>query len=497
MSIVRAFPLLALSLFIGPLKAEPVPVCNLDTDVAFSIKGDEDGTESGIVDSTVLSHVAPAQTSLLQSCGKGTELADTFSTSALRVALADGTSHEFYPFLITDKKPGSWTCNKMKVRTACVVSQQANSDGSVDVALKTQVNQKAAAETHRVSRDGVVVGAPNGRYFVLLPRFRTRRGKTLDRGRKILAAVQDQRCPSRDRKCLARRYVSAERAALMELRRFRMPRVLSEEDREADARALQAFTDQVTGDEGLVHRAIAASEIGWSPEAGRVTDSPFELVDAILGNSGPSYGIHQIDLATNGTEDVLPFRLAMPGILLAMHAQPKSPLQPSAGPVGKKPFAFERPMRGWNIELAAEFYRAVPYAVAAIRTPAFRDDYLLRYRRYLDSSATCMKVLTRLQGVFLTSKVAQLYVVDVANQFGPSRAVALAQAAKEFDGADDGVNEDGMRDYMISRTAYGRTEDGAHDIRRRFDNIRRIANAADPAPTANGGTCNIRGLDAN
>lgn len=473
--------------------AESVPVCRLEKDIAYSIGGDEDRDN---LDAVAASSALPTATSatLLTSCGIGTEIAETFPASALRVSFQDGAIKEFYPLLLTDKTPGLWTCNKIKVRTACVVRQDINPDGSVSVTLKTKIDPLAATETHRVLRDGAVVPPADGKYFVLLPRFRLLRGKLVDRGLKVAAAVEDYRSASGDNSHLAERNVAGERAALAELRRFRMPRVLSESDRESDATTLQALTDQLAGDERLIHRAIAASEIGWVPGQKRVTDSPFELVDAILGNSGPSYGIHQIDLATNGGSDVVPFRLAMPEILKAMGTTSTSPLKPPAGPIGTKRFAFEKPIRGWNIALTAEFYRSVPYAVAAIRSYKFRDKYISVYHDYLRSSAACMKGLTRLGGIFLTSKVAQLYIVDVANQFGSSRAATLAQAAKDFDGSDDGFNEDGMRDFMIAQTGYGQTNEGAADIRRRFENIRHIADSADAAPTSASGKCNIPGL---
>lgn len=493
-AIVLAAAMLA-ALSSAPVIAAPggLPDCELNLDVAAYLRGGEDAeNQAPVLEPAAAVTAAPVSPG---KCGRGTELIDTMKASPIRVRFSNGSSVGFYPLLLTDKNRGEWSCNRIKLRSACVVSQRDNGDGTVDVTLKTQNVPRAAEEVHRVRADGTVQPSADSKYFVLLPRLkRNSSGSSTDRGDKILAGAGKAKCNGSPRECKAERGVYVERVALDELRRFRMPRILTADDRKGDAKALADLASSLNGDRKLVHLSIAASEVGWTPASRSVVDSPFEVVDAILGDSGPSYGIHQIDLATNGSQDVVPFRKLMPVILSDLSASQNSALQPPPGPVGDKPFQFEKPIRGWPIKLAADFYATVPAMVRRIRTPEFRATYMAQYQDFLKTSTGCMASLAARGGVFAVSKVAQLYVLDVDNQFGSGRSRKLAAYAKTLDKSNSDGAEKKMRDYLIENTKYGRTEAGAHDIGRRFNNIRSIVGAHDPAPSGNKSDCNINGL---
>jgi hypothetical protein len=361
--------------------------------------------------------------------------------------------------------------------------------------MKTQNVLRAAEETHRVQADGTVQPPSGSIFFVLLPRLKKNsNGSATDRGDRILAGADNAKCLSTVSECKAERGVFVERAALEELRRFRMRRILTADERKADAKALGDLAQQLNGDEKLVHLAIAASEVGWTPASRTVVDSPFEIVDAILGDSGPSYGIHQIDLATNNTKDVIPFRKIIPDILSDMPVNPASSLRPPSGPLGAKPFEFEKPIRGWNIKLASDFYSTVPYMVRRIRAPEFRAIYQAQYRDFLKSTTGCMAALTARGGIFAASKVAQLYVLDVDNQFGSARSKDLMHFAMTLDRNDSENSENQMRDFMVANTTYGKTKEGAHDIDRRFSNIRTIVGTGDVAATGDKKDCTVNSL---
>ncbi len=471
-----------------------VPDCELNADVAAYLRGGEDAENQAPVLELAAAAITVAPITA-GKCGRGTELIDTIKASPIRVRFSTGSSIDFYPLLLTDKNRGQWSCNRIKLRSACVVSQRDNGDGTVDLTLKTQNVLHAAEEIHRVRSDGTVQAPIGGKFFTLLPRLKKNSdGSSSDRGDRILAGADNAKCNGKSGECKAERGVYVERAALNELRRFRMPRILTAADRKGDAKALADLANSLNGDRKLVHLAIAASEVGWTPASRSVVDSPFEIVDAILGNSGPSYGIHQIDLATNGSKDVVPFRKLMPAILSDLPANPNSALRPPPGPVGGKPFEFEKPVRGWPIKLAADFYATVPAMVRRIRTPEFRATYMAQYQDFLKTSTGCMASLMGRGGIFAVSKVAQLYVLDVDNQFGSGRSRDLALYAKTLDKNDTAESEKNMRDFLIKNTKYGRTKEGAHDIGRRFDNIRSIVGKHDPAPSGNKSDCNINGL---
>jgi hypothetical protein len=416
-------------------------------------------------------------------------------SSPVRVKLGGNSFLDFYPLLLTDKGTGAWTCNKIKIRSACVIKQQSNGDGTVDLTMKAMNARLAVEETHRILANGTVQPPPDGRFFFLMPRMKKNKDNTVtDRAEAILGAADKANCSSTSTECKAKRDVFVERAVSQELRRLRMPRILSLAERTADATELSDLAKQLGDDKKLVHLAIAASEVGWTPAAKTVKDSPFEIVDAILGNSGPSFGIHQIDLATNGSKDVAPFRKIMPAVLADIAAGTVPTLQPPTGALGSKPFKFEKPVRGWDIRLMADFYRAVPAIVRQIRTPGFRSIYGQQYKEYLETTTGCMASLAARGGIFAASKVSQLYVMDVDNQFGSGRSTKLAHFAMTLDPADPKRSEEAMRDYMIANSSYGSTPDGAHDIRRRFTNIRGIVGDTQPSATGNKKACAISGL---
>ena len=149
--------------------------------------------------------------------------------------------------------------------------------------------------------------------------------------------------------------------------------------------------------------------------------------------------------------------------------------------------------RGWNIALKADFYRAVPYLVEQLRTDKFRSDYLGHYRSFLKSSAGCMALLKSRGGLFATSKVAQLYVVDVDNQFGPGRARDLVQFAVTLNPCPQGTSEaeEKMMIFMKTKTPYGQSVEGGKDVVRRFGNIRKIAGNAPADASGSAADCKL------
>jgi hypothetical protein len=483
------FSLPVLGLTALPGFAHDVPKCNVDYDVAAAVRSEGDDEDAS----------PPAggssKKTITTGCGLGTTLSSTLRGGWIRVSFGNSDSRDFYPILLTDKKDKEWSCNKIKVRTACVMNQQPQPDGNVNLLLKVRNSRTATQETVTVRPDGTVSSPLGTKHFVLLSRFKMRSGESVDRIEGLLGAADQARCIASSSRgtCFRKRNEFVERATLYELRRTRLPKTVTAAQRAQDGKDLLALTNNLAGDERRVHLAIAASEIGWTPQTTKPQYTAFEILDAVLGNSGPSYGIHQIDIATNGSADVIPFRKIVPAALAKMDANAAPLLRASQGPTETTKMPIEKPMRGWSIALKADFYRAVPHLVEQLRTDKFRSDYLVHYRSFLKSSAGCMALLRSRGGLFASSKVAQLYVIDVDNQFGSGRARDLAQFALTLDPGPHGVSdaEERMMVFMKTKTPYGQSAEGGKDVVRRFGNIRKIAGDAPAGASGSATDCKL------
>jgi hypothetical protein len=97
-----------------------IPDCALNADVKAYLRGREDvDDEMPVVEASATSEVIQFTTA--GRCGRGTELIDTIKASRIRVRLRTGLSIDFYPLLLTDKREGEWSCNRIKLRSACVI----------------------------------------------------------------------------------------------------------------------------------------------------------------------------------------------------------------------------------------------------------------------------------------------------------------------------------------------------------------------------------------
>jgi len=411
---------------------------------------------------------------LTQGCGLKTELVDTLGAGIVRIGLPNGSFANFYPILTTDKPDGQWRCNKVKVRSACVVKSEVSGDATL-VTMRVDMTRNASEEVLKVDKNGNVTTPPNGKYFALIPRRRIDRyGRKRDEGAIALQSAGKISC-GRGTACRNKKIVAAEKSLLTALRQHRLGSLPVAERREDVRGFLTTFHDLTLGQKAL-HQAIMLNEIsvadGAVPDNKFFYASPFELVDAVLWNSAPSYGAHQIDIGSNDGEDLGPFRTSLarvlashdPGMLNAIRDRTVS---------GKTVRPLETWGRVYSIATWGDFYRVSDELIKDLRSSQGRTEYAELYRKFLTTSTGCMAALRSRGGVFAKSSFAQLYVMDVANQKGPTTALNLARYAQSL--ARSRSTED-IEKAMIQRILDASPgSDHAVDVKRRSDNVTAIA----------------------
>lgn len=427
---------------------------------------------------------------LTQGCGLRTELVDTLGAGIVRISLPNGSSANFYPILTTDKIDGEWRCNKVKVRTACVVKSEVSGDATL-VTMRVDMTRNASEEILKVDKNGDVTSPQNGKYFALLPRRRIDRyGRKRDEGAIALQSAGAITC-GRGATCRNKKIVAAEKSLLTALRQHRLG-ALPVADRREDIRGfLTTFHDLTLGQKAL-HRAIMLNEISVAdaavPDNKFIYASPFELVDAVLWNSAPSYGAHQIDIGSNDGDDLGPFRTALTRVLARHDAGTLSAIRDrTAG--GKTVHPLETWGRVYSIATWGDFYRVSEELTKDLRSSQGRAEYAGLYRKFLNTSTGCMAVLRSRGGVFAKSSFAQLYVMDVANQKGSTAALKLARYAQSL--ARSQSVED-IEKAMIQRILDASSgSDHAVDVRRRSANVTAIGKLFPDLGGALPATCDV------
>lgn len=484
--------LLAVSfLLTSPAAAAKGPKCDWEQEAAYV------RATTRIVEADVETPEPPPATTtyaptLTQGCGLRTELVDTLGAGIVRISLPNGGSANFYPILTTDKPDGEWRCNKVKVRTACVVKSEISGDATL-VTMRVDMTRNASEEILKVDKNGDVTPPQNGKYFALLPRRRIDRyGRKRDEGAIALERAGAIAC-GRGTTCRNKKIVAAEKSLLTALRQHRLG-ALPVADRREDVRGfLTTFHDLTLGQKAL-HRAIMLNEIsvtdGPVPDNKFIYASPFELVDAVLWNSSPSYGAHQIDIGSNDGGDLGPFRISLTRVLAKHDAATLGAIRDRA--VGGKTV---RPLETWgrvySIATWGDFYRVSDELTKDLRSSQGRTEYAGLYRKFLDTSTGCMAVLRSRGGVFAKSPFAQLYVMDVANQKGPTTALKLARYAQSL--ARSQSVED-IEKAMIQRILDASSgNDHATDVKRRSANVTAIAKQFPDLGGAPPATCDVAG----
>lgn len=405
----------------------------------------------------------------LPKCGREAALSDSTPSLVSRVPLGGGRCLHVLPLVMTDKTDG-FTCNAVRFRPACVRGI-ASRDG------KTYVTLGDGRERTAITADIVIDGTPEhhqpvfarasqGPVFVLLPADVTISGDLRDSSGFLAHYVERTRetCQGSAAHCREQALYQADRAAGELIRRVWTPRPLvAKEDRKKDfdefaadiaARDLGRFNKQ----KQLFARLILENEVSGS--------SPYQMLDAVIRNSGLSWGAHQIDIGANSGEEPKLFW----DTLRAWRRAPGTGDYPSLRKADRHRACLSQPIRNMFTEHLSLLFEAVPDMTRGMRATASRDAYKKRFVAYLDEE---VPEAARLKGLFQHSPFAWIYFIDVRNQRGAGKARKLREIGEALDDdapscSDVAEGEASLVDYIKSIT-----DEGDHyDIDRRVKNIR-------------------------
>jgi hypothetical protein len=462
--------------------------CNLQGERNVWIRDSAGTVEEPFDLSQPLPKITPSTPSTLRShCGMQTRLLDTIDDGVIRVSLPGEKSNAFIPLHLSDKT-GGYYCTAIRPKVACVTEARTSTDGSIELLLRTLPSGAASEARITVGRDGIVTSGSLHPEFALMQIPRKIKGENFDVRDLIRKAAQDVDCTGKTaRDCLADRQYAVERRAMEFVRIDRRVR-LGKPDIVSDVRGFLTKYSPLTGDRALAHRAIVVNEIGVTSDPEKAYASPYEVLDAVLSASGPSFGAHQVDVGSNTGSEREPFRAAMKRIAERPNADPEfKRIEATRG--------FERPGREYDTKTLVIFHTSMAALTAELRTDGGRLAVDGTYDGYLVRAAGCFARLRARGEPFISSRFAMLYVVDVANQSGPTRGknVALKALAATAEGKSPAQAEQAMIDYIMSLKP-GAPE--RQDVQRRVDDIRAVIKEWGAKPLGGGDAehCDVGGF---
>jgi hypothetical protein len=466
----------------SPVK-RPGDVCKLQSDItAWGLEANEDmsGANPVASGSPLAAEPEPVDTPALSratnSCGMHGQLIDQLGTSALSVPVGNGTGTDAYiPVYMADKFPGRFTCSAIKPRIACVAGMRTTAEGTWVKLRSLPIGPSATEDEILVPKQGGRASNRVDSNFVLLRKYRSNRSvNVLSR---VAQSVEAENCTGISTSdCRSKRGYRAELSIIKYIRMERFP-WQSDTQRDADTAGFFRAYAQLTGDEELVHIAMARSEIGFVPGPPMKSgSSPYYLLDAAVASSGPSFGPFQVDVATNdGAEDLSVFREA-----LARVARREN--DPKLINVSQR-LLFEQPIRQYTVEQLALFHKYVPAISAEIAQSDLSARIARSYSNFLARAAARMTKLKLGEPAFADSLFMRLFIVDTANVRGAGEADALVKFAHATLLPSEPVasRENAMISEALRRAG---TPDNKSVVCDRVRNIRSTILAYDPEITA-------------
>lgn len=395
-------------------------------------------------------------------CGKGTSLLDTFEKT--KVTVKSGRNRfDFIPILLTDKR--EFNCYAVKVRSACVAAPSLRPGGGFAIEMSASKSATSARSTATVSAGGEVSYESGNSQFFLVP-YKHGNAAWPELVRK---AISEHKCRSSSTCRYEQTYV-AEWQYLERLRIRRRLKPLSQTDVQTDRAEFRAYVDgSISGIKKTVQKFIVDNEIGGD-------SSPYELQDAVLADSGPSFGAHQIDIATNGGSDVERFRQ-----ILAHQYQRSA--DPADAALWSRISArvYERPVRAYKAALLANLYQDWIPINRALRSPFGKEAYNKGYVDYLASVEKQFLKLHASEAYIRKYPWVGFLLIDIDNQYnGNSQSIknfrALASASAN---SDEFIGK--VREHVLGWTYAKRGRTSHCDAQRRIRNVIIATNTHYPA----------------
>ncbi len=403
-------------------------------------------------------------------CGLEASLVDALPTAVQRISLGNGSCLHVIPVMMTDK-PDGFKCNAIRVRPACLAGvRQANGATIVTLAtgrdrgaIKADITIPAEAVRHRP----LMAKTRSGPLLALLPTDMTIGAQERDALGFIKHYVEHTAaaCAGTATHCREQATYQADRAVGELMRRVWNPRpLLTRDERTADYRELlQSITARNLGrhdtEKKLFAKLIMQNEVSGS--------SPYQMLDAVIRNSGLSWGAHQIDIGANAQAEVDLFW----DTLRRWRQAPGTGNYPHLRDADKVRACLSQPMRNFFVDQIALLYGALPDLNKGFRSSMAKAAYHARFERYLDEEVARGVTLS---GLFKSSPFAWMYYIDQRNQRGATRANILKEMGEAMSTQElatcAGVTAG--EDRLVAAIK-GMTEPGDHyDIDRRVTNLK-------------------------
>jgi len=270
-----------------------------------------------VEDGNCTNAVAPVATTAACGLGSSSLYPSLQAGAEMRIRLPGNKCGVFIPLLLTNKT--DFACNAIQTRIACV---DATYDAGTDrTKLKLSTRRTANADSTTIEFSTSELAQHDGRLSDLVahPQFTvipaSINGISITKTLLQTARSQEQDCNATHRHSAAEcsRLARFQADAKMQevARRYRNPRHDSSKEAIArDGERIVTFLKErhidAIEEQWILFLSIAANEVGLNVKDGVVTtyDPIYAVSDAVYGNSGLSFGAHQIDLGANDDSEV-------------------------------------------------------------------------------------------------------------------------------------------------------------------------------------------------
>jgi hypothetical protein len=436
--------------------------------------GTPDSAFTGVARHTWLASGAACNTELeeVPACGLTKNYLDVFPKAVRRIDLGDGKCLHVLPVMLSDKKDG-FKCNAVKARPACIAGVRREGGSTI-------VTLAGGTEPGALRADVIVPPEPKhhvpliaksqaGPLMALVPADVTISGDPRDSQGFLQHHVNYTlaACTGSNADCREQAGYQADRAVGELLRRVWNPRPLvPSEERKADFkrlidRMLSADLGRNEREKKLFAKLIIENEVSAS--------SPYQVLDAVIRNSGISWGAHQIDIGANEPAEVSLFW----DTLRRWRQSPGTGDYPKLRQADALRACLSQPIRNYFVDHIALYFGALPDMNKGLRSEQGKASYDARFKAYLDEE---ISLALALKGLFKKSPFAWLYFADQRNQRGPGageelRRIGVAIRDAELSSCSGiATGEQRLVEYIKSTTARGEH----YDIDRRVDNLKRL-----------------------
>jgi hypothetical protein len=453
---------------------------------------------SVIIEDLVTCENTPGRTpvALGPKCGKGSQtLSENLNADAVvSIKLPDNKCARFIPLLLTNKN-GPFACNAVQSRVACVDSSYDPATNRTTIKFSTQRTGTPDFSTIVIGTEDVAAHQgridnliPHAQFAMLPATFVNDDQKNVDVLSTINAAVQKERsqcaaAPGQTADKCSKRTVTRSDALMQEtLRRYRNPKHLTTAaGRKKEAEGLISFIKSKGIDKNLEQwtllLSIAQNEVGLEVKNASIDayDPIYEMSDAVLDNSGLSFGAHQIDIGANSGDDVQMFWR----ILDRYEAQHPDGLLEEAK---AKSSCVQLPLRYMTVKALQLTNRVAPSMSKATGSQNGVDTYNANFEKFLHDSTVSA---ASLDGFFQKSLMARVWYIDIANQSGSGERVrtGISEVIKSTDDTSScsgvAAAEQKLLDWLTWNDVNDHTQ-GHKKYYMRYQNIHDVVHAHAP-----------------